>query len=111
MIDPHPELLQWPLMVERPPAGGRYYFYPMIAWWGVLFACAAQRSALILRGARVLLACTCLIAVPLDWPRWGPDHYDEFQAQARAFEQAAPGTRFVFAIKPQWFEPMVLVKQ
>ena len=109
-IDPRPEVLPWLVMVEHPPAGGRYYFFPLIAWWGMLFACATQ-AGLIRRLAQGLLALTCLIAIPLDWPVWHADHYDEFQAQARAFETAAPGTRFVIPIKPQDFAPLVLVKK
>jgi hypothetical protein len=104
-------LEQWPLIADRPPAGGRYFLFPLLAWWGVLFCLAAQASASIKRPALLLLSATCLIAIPLDWPRWHPDLADEFQARARAFGQAPAGARLEVQTKPYWTPPMRLIKK
>lgn len=102
---------QWPLIAGRPPAGGRYFLFPMIAWWGILFALAAEKSRVLRLPALALLLCTLLYAIPRDWPAWGTGGAAEFQARAREFERAPVGTRMVFRIKPAGVRPMVLVKQ
>ena len=102
---------QWPLMAFQPPAGGRYYVFPMLAWWGVLFALAARGGPTLKRCAADLLVLTCLVAIPLDWAVWQRDNYETFQAAAQAFDAAAPGTRAEFHIKPAFAQPLVLLKK
>ncbi|MDB5803770.1 MAG: hypothetical protein JWN73_1092 [Betaproteobacteria bacterium] len=106
------ELEQWPIMAFQPPAGGRYYLFPMIAWSGVLFAMAARGGPALKRCAVDLLAVTCLIAIPLDLTlRQRGNDYEAFQAAARAFDAAAPGSRGEFPVRPAFLRHLVLVKK
>ncbi|HEY4370866.1 MAG TPA: hypothetical protein VGN52_02930 [Burkholderiales bacterium] len=111
VVDPAPGLLQWPLMAAHPPAGGRYYFFLLLAWWGGMFAIVARRRGIEAALARMAIALTLCVGVPLDWPRWHADGHDAFMAQARAFAAAAPGTRFVIPVRPAWFTPLVLTRK
>src|SRR5690606_21908092 len=54
---------QWPILAT-PPAATRYFFFPMIAWWGALFVLAGSQQWLLKSAARLLLALTLLVAVP-----------------------------------------------
>ena len=90
---------QWPPML-LPPAGNRYFLFPMIAWWGALFVLAGLPQRWLRGAARILLGVTVLVAVPRDWG--DPLNYPptDFAARARAFDQAPPGTTMEFNIHP-----------
>ena len=101
----------WPVMANSPPAGGRYYLLPLIAWYAALFALAARWPARQGRPVGLLLLCTCLLAIPADWPRWHGDAHDAFQAQAAVFEHLPPGSPWQAAIRPYGGWQLVLRKK
>jgi hypothetical protein len=90
--------LQWDPM-QYPGVGGRYYFFPMLAWFMGLMVVAGRETRYVLRwAARGLLVC-CAIGVVCDWgytpyPRTG------FRDVAKIFDRAAPGTVMTFPGNP-----------
>ena len=90
---------QWPPML-LPPAGNRYFLFPMIAWWGALFVLAGLPQRWLRLTARIFLAITLFIAVPRDWgdPLYYPP--TDFIERAKAFDSAPPGTVMEFEIHP-----------
>lgn len=77
----------------------RYSFHPILAWIAVLVALAGDRSLGLRSLGRVGLATVLLFAVPGDFllqplPPLG------FPQEARAFEQARPGTVMRFPTRP-----------
>jgi hypothetical protein len=77
----------------------RYSFHPILAWIAVLVALAGHRSLGLRSLGRVGLATVLLFAVPGDFllqplPPLG------FPQEARAFEQARPGTVMRFPTRP-----------
>jgi hypothetical protein len=99
---------QWAVMT-MPPMGNRYYTFPMLAWVGVLFTLAADRS-ILLRGAGLALLAVMLVwGIPHDWHemRFPPT---DFVARARAFAVAPRYTVMQFPINPPGLNPMFLLK-
>jgi hypothetical protein len=86
---------QWPLLL-RPSTGNRYFLFPIIAWWGVLFVLAGLAASPLRYIARVLLAITMLVAVPADWGDLFGFPPTDFLETAKAFDQAPPGTTMEF---------------
>ncbi len=91
---------QWPMLLT-PPAGNRYFLFPMIAWWGALFVLAASSSSIVRAVAVILVAVTAVVAIPRDWGDLFALPQTDFVARARAFDTAPPGTTMEFAIQPQ----------
>ena len=90
---------QWPLILS-PPAGNRYFLFPMIAWWGALFVLAGSPRRWLKVTARILLAITVLFAIPRDWGDIFSNPPTDFAARAREFDRAPPGTVMEFNIHP-----------
>ena len=98
------------LLFTSPDIGDRYYVIPMLAWLGVLFSLAARPGFRMI--ARALIAAV-LLAIPGDLhfatglataPPTG------FDAAARRFAVARPGTAAAFPIHPPGAPPMRLIK-
>lgn len=77
----------------------RYSFHPILAWLAILVSLTVDRAwaCRILGG--LLLACALLFAIPGDW-ELAPLPPTNFQAQARLFAQAPPGTVMTFQTRP-----------
>lgn len=78
----------------------RYEFLLNLAWLTTLvWILAARQKPLLRRVALILLAFTCMAAIPLDWsyPAYMNYHY---QSYARQFEQMPPGSRIVIPLNP-----------
>jgi len=99
---------QWPAMLV-PMAGQRYFLAPMLALLGALFVLAAQRSRAMRMPAVAALALVVCWAVPFDFI-YVHQRMTDFDAKARAFEAAPPGTRVVLPEHPYGFS-FVLVKK
>lgn len=98
---------QWPLLTI-PGVGNRYYYIPMLAWVGALFALAADRFR-PLRWTAVGLLMLLAVGIPVAWRQPGMPATN-FAEAARAFALAPPGTRMEFPVHPLGVMPMVLVK-
>jgi hypothetical protein len=90
---------QWPPLLT-PPAGNRYFLFPMLAWWGALFVLAGLPQRGMRIAARALLALTVVFAIPRDWGDLFAYPGTDFIVRARAFELAPPGTEMEFRILP-----------
>lgn len=93
-----------------PGTGQRYYLVPMLVFASALFTLAAQP---IKRERLVGIAGLALIffwSIPADFIhiRWQRTNYD---AKARAFDKAPPGTRGSFPEHPTGAYDMVLIKK
>jgi hypothetical protein len=102
----------WVIISDDPDWGSRYFVLPMLAWIGVLFTLAADRT-LVVRVVGVCLIALLLVELPGDWhlsplDTWRPR--TDFVARARAFAHAPVGTRIEFPTNPPWAPPMALVK-
>jgi hypothetical protein len=93
-----------------PFPGQRYFLVPMLALLGAFFVLAAQRSLLERRTALTAIAVMLCIGVPADsfFTHLKPTDYE---AKAKAFDAAPPGTRGTFPQHPTGLCDMVLVKK
>jgi hypothetical protein len=96
-------------VLGHPGAGQRYYLIPMLVFVGALFTLAADPH-LWCRRIGIVLSLTLLIGIAGDW-RYRDMPPTGFDAMARQFADAAPGTRMVFPLHPIGVAPMVLTKQ
>lgn len=107
----HPQISpagkQWPQMTD-PGAGGRYYYIPMLAWIGMLFAAAGSRR-LWLRGPALALLLAGAVLGSADF-RFPERPATDFDAHARRFPDAPPGTLVELPMLPTGMPPMRLVK-
>ncbi len=111
LLTPQVSLTQprWEVMTHM-PMGNRYFALPVMIWIAMLVSLAADRNRIARAAGLALLAPVLLWAVPHDWPILRMAHTD-FQARARRFEAAPPGTRMTFPIVPTGLDPMWLVKK
>ncbi|HET9111955.1 MAG TPA: hypothetical protein VFN78_14090 [Ktedonobacterales bacterium] len=88
----------------------RYVFTLIVAWLVTLVWVVSARPAPLLRRVTLLLlAFTCLVAIPVDWvyPPFADYHY---QAYVQRFEQLPPGGRLTTRLNPgNW--TMTLIKR
>jgi hypothetical protein len=99
---------QWPVLAT-PLAANRYFTFPMLAWVAILFTLARQRPVWLRSVSGLLLASLCIWAVPREWSHYLQLPSTDFVAEARAFENAPPGTRAEFPVLPG--RSMVLLKR
>jgi hypothetical protein len=99
---------QWPVLA-MPLAANRYFTFPMLAWVAILFTLTGQRTIWLRSASGLLLASLCIWAIPREWSHYLQLPTTDFVAQARAFENALPGTRAEFAVLPG--RNMVLIKR
>lgn len=100
-------LPQWPLILNHLPAGNRYFLYPMIAWWGSLFAIASSELRFARLGAVSLLLITFFFAVPSDWGDLLKLSETDFAARAHQLEASQPGTIIKLPEHPTGMEMLV----
>lgn len=99
--------------LAHPMWNGRYEFFLIEAWLVTLVWLVSSSSAsLPRRVALIVLAFTCLIAIPIDWeyPAFKDYHY---QVYVQRFERLPAGSRFVIPLNPP-MEPawtMTLIKR
>lgn len=86
----------------------RYTFHPILAWLAILVSLTADRARLWRAIGAVLLAGSLIFAVAGDW-ELAPLPPTDFQAQARLFAKAPPGTVMRFQTRPILF--MTLTKK
>ena len=99
---------QRPLWEELGPAvTNRYSFHPILAWLAVLVSLTVDRATALRALGGVLLACSLIFAIAGDW-ELAPLPPTDFQAKARAFEKAPPGTVMQFQTRPMFY--MTLTK-
>lgn len=89
--------------------GGRYWYIPLLLWTAVLLRLIADR-AWPLRAIGCVILATSSVGIWNDWfyPFMPPT---TFQASAKAFEAAPPGSRISFPVNPPGVTPMVLTKK
>jgi hypothetical protein len=87
---------------------GRYYFFPMLAFLAALLWLVQTSKTRTLRYAALAVLLVMPIGILRDW-RYAPFLDLDFQGFAAAFDRAAPGTRFIVPINPDW--QMQLVKK
>lgn len=96
-----PNYPQW-LWLNVPGCGNRYYFAPMLAFLAsVLFVAIRKQSSKALRGLAVLLLVMLPIGICRDF-RYPPFMDLKFKVFAQRFESAAPGTKVIIPINPNW---------
>jgi len=99
-------LPQWPLILN-PPAGNRYFLYPMIAWWGSLFVMASSEYRFARLSAVSLLTLTFFFAVPSDWGDLLKLSETDFVARAHQLDASQPGTIIKLPEHPTGMEMVV----
>ena len=111
LLTPQVSLTQprWEIMTHM-PMGNRYFSTPVMLWIAMLVTLAADRAWWARTAGLALLAPVLLWAIPHDWPILRMAHTD-FQARARLFARAPPGTRMEFPIIPTGLNPMQLTKK
>jgi hypothetical protein len=82
-----------------PPDDGRYFLVPEYAFAVVVIWQAGRRNVLARRGAIVVLAAVCVVAIPAHWSYKSLADRG-FAAQALVFEKAPSGTRMDFPLNP-----------
>jgi len=80
---------------------GRYFFFPMLAFLAALLWSVRTAKARTLRHAALAILLLMPIGIFRDW-RYRPFLDMDFKGFAAAFERAAPGTKFVVSINPDW---------
>lgn len=91
---------QWEVM--KGGSGGRYYFFPTMAWMfslGWIFLNAKNKS--LKKIAAVLIFCWIFIGLPKDWvfDKYKNFHYEQ---QVKEFESLQIGQPYTFKIAPKW---------
>jgi hypothetical protein len=100
------------VMLSHPDHFARYFVFPMLAWIGVLFTLAADRSVIV-RVVGIGLIALLLIELPGDghlMPLGTTRQRTDFIARARAFADAPIGTRMEFPVHPTGSRPMLILK-
>jgi hypothetical protein len=99
---------QWHRM-QFPGNGGRYYFYPMLAWFATLLVLSSERSDTAIKWlSRVMLLC-CSVGVVSGW-HFNRYVHTNYHNEAKTFDRAAPGTSITFNENPTaWL--FVLIKK
>jgi hypothetical protein len=93
---------------QIPGAGQRYFLLPMLVFAGAFFTLAGDRRNWVRRTG--LVGCLMLaVGAVGDWP-YPRFAHTNFDALAREFQTAPPGTRMTFLIQPPRSTPMVLTK-
>ncbi|MBB6241955.1 hypothetical protein [Rhodanobacter sp. MP1X3] len=90
---------QWP-MILTPPAGNRYFLYPMLAWWGALFVIASLKNLFVRGMALTLLATTVIFAIPSDWGDLFKLPETDFVARAHQLDASQRGTIVELPVHP-----------
>jgi len=96
--------------LSHPVSGQRYFLVPMLALLGAFFVLAAQKARLERWTGLTAIAIVLCIGVPLDsfLTHMPPTDYE---AKARAFDAAPPGTQANLPLHPYGAPDMVLVKK
>ncbi|HKW18099.1 MAG TPA: hypothetical protein VJO35_11395 [Terriglobales bacterium] len=96
-----PDRPQW-FWLNIPGCGNRYYFAPMLAFLAaVLFVAIQKKSPRALRCCAALLLALLPIGVCRDF-RYPPFVDLKFRVFAQRFQNAAPGTKVIIPINPNW---------
>jgi hypothetical protein len=98
----------WPLLALYP--GGRYWFFPILAFvWSLLWLATRSNRATLRRVAVACLVVTCW-GIKRDWvyPPFSDVHFSE---SVKRFQAAEPGTEVRIAVYPEDFPPMVIKKR
>ncbi len=90
---------QWPLMVVAPHVGGRYWFFPVIAFFVSLVQIAGQDKRRGWRVAASVLLALSPIGMVADWPMDAWVYWGHARAAA-VYDQAPMGTRVLIPCAP-----------
>jgi hypothetical protein len=91
---------QWDVM--KGGSGGRYYFFPTMAWMfslGWIFLNAKNKS--LKKIAAILIFCWIFVGLPKDWAfdKYKNFHFDQ---QVSEFKSLQIGQPYTFKIAPKW---------
>jgi len=101
-------LEQWQLL-QTPGVANRYYWFPMLAFFGALIwmAVGSTRNGKVARYGALAVLALLPIGIVRDW-KYKPFVDYAFKAYAADFERAKPGTTVTIPINPDW--QLVLIK-